>query len=149
MVKLYLHHFVTTIGLAMFSCSSIAQDQLTLLTGDVANQNLQHAESDRFILSIHVLGAAERWAQQYSANLPKEAESAKKHFLEIWQSKREEIQDEIKSAYQPLLYSISKNINRYPAVVINDRYVIYGVEDVNKAYAIYLKWVEKQTEASQ
>lgn len=64
---------------------------------------------------------------------PKQAEQAAKAIIQSpdWQQK----QQQITQAYQGVLQAYSLKLAKYPAVVFDDRYVVYGTADVAVAQA--------------
>lgn len=64
---------------------------------------------------------------------PKQAELAAKSIIQSpdWQQK----QQQIGQAYQGVLQAYSLKLEKYPAVVFDDRYVVYGTADVAVAEA--------------
>ncbi|EFH3744899.1 TIGR03757 family integrating conjugative element protein [Escherichia coli] len=64
---------------------------------------------------------------------PKQAELAAKAVIQSpsWQQK----QQQITQAYQGVLQAYSLKLEKYPAVVFDDRYVVYGTADVAVAEA--------------
>lgn len=66
-------------------------------------------------------------------NDPAQAEQAAKAIIQSpdWQQK----QQKISQAYQGVLQAYSLKLAKYPAVVFDDRYVVYGTADVAVAQA--------------
>lgn len=51
---------------------------------------------------------------------------------------------ELIRAYKGLSTAVQYRIDRYPAIIFDEQYVIYGINDLNKALQIYSAFVQKQ-----
>jgi integrating conjugative element protein (TIGR03757 family) len=91
-----------------------------------------HASGARVI----ELDAPSRLEDRLSAQLP--ADPAQARAIVRWRlrSGGAALQQRFADAYQGVTYAWSLGITKIPAVVINGRYVVYGVSDVNRAVAM-------------
>ena len=54
---------------------------------------------------------------------------------------REHFERRIVRAYQPLMKAIEFRVDRVPAIVFDQKAVVYGVTDMRYAYRMYLEWL--------
>lgn len=73
---------------------------------------------------------------------PKQAEQQVKSIIQSsdWQQK----QHQITQAYQGILHAFALKLAKYPAVVFDDRYVVYGTTDVFLAEKYLTEFLEHQ-----
>lgn len=76
-----------------------------------------------------------------SAN-PQQAEQQARHIMQQPDWKTREAQ--LTGAYQSLITAWSAGITKTPAVVFDDRYVVYGTTDTALAQQLLEKWQERQ-----
>lgn len=73
---------------------------------------------------------------------PKQAEQQVRSIIQSadWQQK----QHQITQAYQGILHAYALKLAKYPAVVFDDRYVVYGTTDVVLAEKYLTEFLEQQ-----
>lgn len=83
------------------------------------------------------LDAAEQHQSQLAARLPADPQQAAKQAQAILQSPQWHQQEQqLISAYRGIVQAWQRGVKKYPAVVFDDREVVYGTADVAKASAL-------------
>lgn len=95
------------------------------------SQHPVHGQPDRLIL----LDAAEQLEAELSADLPADPQQAAALAQQRLQSGGASLQKRLADAYQGLTDAWSLGIVKIPAIVIDQRHVIYGGHDVEAAQA--------------
>jgi len=81
------------------------------------------------------LDAAQSIEDELSANLPTDPQQATALVQQRLNQGGQALQQRLRDAYQGVTDSWSLGIARIPAVVVNQRYVVYGEPNVDKALA--------------
>lgn len=99
-----------------------------------------HASGARVI----ELDAPSRLEDRFSAHLP--ADPAKATAIVRWRLRNggAALQQRFADAYQGVTYAWSLGITKVPAVVVDGRYVVYGVSDVNRAVSLIEAYRKEQ-----
>ncbi|HDS1208438.1 TPA: TIGR03757 family integrating conjugative element protein [Shewanella algae] len=81
--------------------------------------------------------------QEVNSNIPNNLEQASAHMSRFMNSANgRQIFKEIADSYQSVGRAVALQLPEIPAVVINERYVVYGTTDVAAAIQSYKKWKE-------
>lgn len=120
------------------------------LTG-VANASAL-SEGSSPTVQVHNLDAVGRIERQLSDGLPPDEKLARKIVEQrLTRDGFSKLENNLRDAYQGLLVSLRYSLNRYPAIILDDRAVIYGVSDIDLAVQRYRAWYaehwEDQTES--
>ena len=95
-----------------------------------------------YILVIFDLDSVSQWEKEFSKGLSSNEEIARKQvdkkILEMGGS--DQFNKHVLAAYKPLVRSTELGLMEYPAVVINDRFTIFGTDSPNLAIKRYKKW---------
>ncbi|MFP1824522.1 TIGR03757 family integrating conjugative element protein [Lonsdalea quercina] len=94
---------------------------------------------------VQVLEDTRQWEQTLFANLsasPKQAE--RQVLLRMQQTDWQEQEAQLTRAYQVLMDAWSMGIAKVPAVVFEDKYVVYGTTDIGLARQKLEAWRERQ-----
>lgn len=90
-----------------------------------------HGQSDRLIL----LDAAEQLEAELSTDLPIDPKQAASLAQQRLRSGGTDLQQRLADAYQGITDAWSMGITKIPAIVIDQRYVVYGEPDIEAAQA--------------
>ncbi|THT98409.1 DUF1525 domain-containing protein [Lampropedia puyangensis] len=97
--------------------------------GDLADAHVQ--------LAIHRLDDMQMVTQEINQHLPKTQEQALAYMRENESRMRAQYTDRILLAAQGITLARQYKLKQLPAVVINQKYVLYGLLDLQEAAAIY------------
>ena len=110
--------------------------------------------SDQFPLSgvtvphqLFNLDAVDRIEQRLGKNLPADEDKAlalmKQRIAGVGQS---QLNQELREAYQALILSMQYGLDRYPAVIFDQKVIVYGVTDLYAATKRYRHWLKETQE---
>ena len=110
--------------------------------------------SDQFPLSgvtvphqLFNLDAVDRIEQRLGKNLPADEDKAlalmKQRIAAVGQN---QLNKELREAYQALILSMKYGLDRYPAVVFDQQVIVYGVTDLYAATKRYRHWLKETQE---
>lgn len=119
-----------------------AQNPASITTVEVfanAATHVQVPPQSSYRVRIYRLDAMQQVADQLSLNLPRTESEAKAYMLQHEAQIRRRYKDQITNAANGVSLATHYRLDRLPAVVINQRSVIYGVPDVDRAVALYLQ----------
>lgn len=88
------------------------------------------------------LDRVDEFEAELSEGLPANEEAARKIFLNRVSTVGERLIEKAAiNAYQGLITAIQYSIDRYPAVIFDRKYVVYGVADIHQAFKVYQRYV--------
>ncbi len=137
-----------TLFLIMMFLSSIAQasskiifpESITVFSNDkyFINKNVKFPMSTTYkVINIDKLGHIDKRISKY---LPPNEAEAKKAFSILLNSKQwPAIASEIKSAAFDIAKAAQYSLKKVPAIIFNEKEVIYGVTDIHEALILYTK----------
>lgn len=99
-------------------------------------ERLQHQVPDTAI-TIHIIDGIAQVKATLSRDLPTQAEAARRVALERMKHFGNAEHDRLRHSAEALLQAHQLGVRRYPAVVFDRQWVIYGVTDVVQAYALF------------
>jgi integrating conjugative element protein (TIGR03757 family) len=88
-------------------------------------------------LGIHPIDGIEQVKALLSQNLPVQAEAARRIALERMQHLNKDEHNRLRQSAASLLLARQLGVERYPAVVFDRHWVVYGVTDLRSAYALF------------
>jgi integrating conjugative element protein (TIGR03757 family) len=93
-------------------------------------------------VEVYEIDGIERFEAELSRGLPANADAAKRSAqARIGQLNQRQLQRAQRAA-QGLAKAMQYGIDRYPAIVLDGRAVVYGVPDVKTALHLYRQWQE-------
>lgn len=92
--------------------------------------------------TVYIVDRIDRLQQALSEGLPAEPEAAKQDALQRFQRMDAQLSSELENAAKGLVQAMQYGIDRYPAIVIDGKAVVYGVTDVKAATRLYEQWRE-------
>lgn len=112
--------------------------------------------SDQFPLSgvtvshqLFNLDAVDRIEQRLGKNLPVDEDKAlalmKRRIAAVGQN---QLNKELREAYQALILAMKYGLDRYPAVIFDQQVIVYGVTDLHVATNQYRQWLKKSHEVA-
>ena len=90
-------------------------------------------------ITVHRIDVLEQVKATLSRDLPVKAETAKRLALERMQHLNKDDHDRLRQAGESLLLVWQLGVQRYPAIVFDRLYVVYGMTDLPRAYAFFQK----------
>jgi integrating conjugative element protein (TIGR03757 family) len=111
----------------VFTTATIPVTGLTELQRDVPDMRIK----------VHRIDGLEAIKAQLSDNLPGDKESARRLGLKRLQQFGADDRAALQDAADGLVLAWQLELRRYPAFVVNRRWVVYGVTELGTAYALY------------
>ena len=95
-----------------------------------------------YSVTIYDLNSVEQWENEISEGLSSVESEARKQVDQIIADMGGEdvFNQAALNAYKPLTRSVQLGLLEYPAVVVDEKYVIYGTDDVDLAVERYRSW---------
>ncbi len=92
-------------------------------------------------LKFYNLDDVDALEKQWSAGLPNNEAQAKKVFEERLSAVgKENFEAQFKEAYEGLILALQHKIDRYPVIIFDNQYLVYGVTDLSQALSIYRRY---------
>ena len=92
-------------------------------------------------VTFHNLDEVDALEKQWSEGLPKNEVRAKKVFEErLSVVGKATFEAQFKDAYAGLILALQHNIDRYPVIIFDNHYLVYGVTQLSDALDIYRKF---------
>jgi integrating conjugative element protein (TIGR03757 family) len=114
----------------------VAPHQIDRITG---TRELEHRWPGVRI-AVFDLGAPQRFEAQLSAGLPADPTQAQRMVRERIQA--QDLEAQVLAAFGGILQAARLGLDRVPAVVFDDRAIVYGVTDLPAAHAQYERWMD-------
>ena len=116
----------------------VAPHQVERITG--------HDVLERAWPGVHIvifdLGAPQRFEDRLSAGLPDDPAQAQRLLEE--RIRAEDLEAQVLDAFAGILRAARLGLDRLPAVVFDDRAIVYGVTDLTQATGQYRGWADAQ-----
>lgn len=139
--------FFYLLPILMALCCTVHAQNLTVVTD--RHHPVINLPADTRVIE---LDAAESLLNQSFADLPSDPAQAQKIARARLQNTEENFQNDLRTALQGIVDAWSLGITKIPAVIVDQRYVIYGQRDVGKALLqiqAYREDEEKHSERAQ
>ena len=107
---------------------------------DGAGPVIRGPESESVKIIVYRLAAIERFQQVLSRGLSADPEQARLLVLERLQEMEAGQGSELQQAAQGLVQALRYNLDRYPAIVLDGKAVVYGLTDIEAASRLYWQW---------
>jgi integrating conjugative element protein (TIGR03757 family) len=91
-------------------------------------------------IRLYWLDGLHRLEAELSQRLPADAQSAERAVLERLQHLDEDRRDRVAESALALARAVELDIDRYPAIVIDGQWVLYGLADPSAAVTLYRRW---------
>ncbi len=89
-------------------------------------------------VTFHNLDEVDALEKQWSEGLPENEARAKKVFEErLSVVGKATFEAQFKQAYAGLIFALHHNIDRYPVIIFDNHYLVYGVTDLSEALDVY------------
>lgn len=130
-------------GSAALATTTASTTVEVITSADRPVQNQSRVTADGFIVTVHHTDGIRHFTERLSEGLPSDPAQAEP----IAQQRLAQHQHEIKAMVHSLNRIVeleAQGIDRYPVIVINQQYVIYGVTDLAMAVGHWQSWQEEQ-----
>jgi len=123
--------------------AEVSPNRLEIFTAsDEPAANLQEVlvslkEAD---IRVYWLDGIHRLEAELSQRLPADAQSAERAVLGRLQHVDKNRRDRVAESAQALVRAVELDIDRYPAIVIDGQWVLYGLADLSVAVTLYRRW---------
>tara|TARA_R110002049_G_scaffold309189_1_gene518286 strand:+ start:6593 stop:7030 length:438 start_codon:yes stop_codon:yes gene_type:complete len=97
-------------------------------------------QSDTDATSVYVIDRIDRLQQELSNGLPADPDAAKQMALRQLQHVDARLSGELETAATGLVKAMQYGLGRYPAIVFDGQFVVYGVTDLVAATQLYREW---------
>ena len=114
---------------------------------DGAGPVIRRPESESVTIIVYRLAAIEQFRQGLSRGLPADPKQARLLVLERLRKMQAGQVNELQQAAQGLVQAQHYSLDRYPAIVLDGRAVVYGLTDMEAATRLYRQW--RQATATQ
>ncbi len=104
---------------------------------------LKSAQAAKPDCQLYSIDGIERLQTEWSQGLPNHPAQAKQVALSYLQSLNPKRYRSLENAAKGLLKALEYGLDRYPAMVFDNRAVVYGVRDVEQASGYYRQWRSK------
>lgn len=94
-------------------------------------------------IRVFVLDGIHRLEAQLSQDLPADERSAEREVLRRLRALDEDWQLRVKASAEALMRAMELGVERYPAIVFDETWVVYGVTDLRTAMAHYHHWRDR------
>lgn len=134
---------LTLFGLLMFAAPVRAGEVLSVEVFTAIERPIAGVDDERFraaTLTIYAVDGLDRFETTLSDGLPVDPETAKVEALGRIQEIDDAHMAPAKNAAIGLAKAIQYGIDRYPAIVLDERAVVYGVTDLVEALNRYEAW---------
>lgn len=113
-------------------------------TGERPVTGTDHGQLRTATLTTYTIDGLERFQSALSEGLPQDPEAAKAEALRRVQQLDDTRMAQAKAAAVGLAKAIQYGVDRYPAIVFDERFVVYGVTDLVEALDRYEAWQREQ-----
>jgi len=139
---------ITLTGGEVHADESHGPNRIVAITSDqYPVPNVIENDRDDFTIEILNLDAVADFEQLLGSRLPANEKQAlalvKQRIAKIGQS---QLNTELHHAYQALSAAMSYGMDRYPAIIIDQQVILYGVTDLALAIKKYRQWVKASRE---
>ena len=91
---------------------------------------------------VHAIDGIADIKTKLSQGLPGDTQQARRTALKNLQRLGTAEREQLQQSADALVLAWQYEVRRHPAIVFDQRYVVYGVTDLRKAYVLYRKWHE-------
>jgi len=118
----------------------ITVDVFTTATQPVTGLPENHRGRDDVTVVIHELDGIARFNHTLSKRLIRDPELAKQQVLRRFKKFDKAQYEALQHSAEALALALQLGVKRYPAIVLNSRWVVYGLLDVQAAMDRYRSW---------
>ena len=91
---------------------------------------------------VHAIDGIADIKTKLSQGLPGDTQQARRTALKNLQRLGTAEREQLQQSADALVLAWQYEVRRHPAIVFDQRYVVYGVTDLREAYVLYRKWHE-------
>lgn len=138
----------------LFSVQALAiePNQMVVVVNDEQTQRLEGVGAvTRYFnrkhgsFEIHSLDGVANFENELSKGLSSDSEKAKKQAKEMYEKMGKAAMTKlILKAYKAKMLTLNYQLEKYPAIIFDDKYVVYGEFNLNTALNRYIRHQEKQ-----
>jgi integrating conjugative element protein (TIGR03757 family) len=128
------------IGAAVVEGSPSRLEIFTASDGPAANLQAVSASLKDSNIRVYWLDGIHRLEAELSQRLPADAQSAERAALKRLQHLDKDRRDGVAESARALARAVELGIDRYPAIVIDGQWVLYGLTDLSAAVTLYRRW---------
>ena len=98
------------------------------------------AEHPNVAIQVHTLDAIERYEDELSKALPSDPDAAKQLVLKRMQRLSKGSRDQLQHSATALATALNVGVEKFPAIVFDAEFVVYGLTDPFRALSYYRDW---------
>ena len=133
-----------TMGVASYADEVAVPHSIIVITSDQFPLSGITVSGDTPPYQLFNLDAVDRIEQRLGKNLPADEDKAlalmKRRIAAVGQN---QLNKELREAYQALILAMQYGLDRYPAVIFDQQVIVYGVTDLQAATKQYRQWLKK------
>lgn len=99
-----------------------------------------HAVDDKDCITVYVIDRIALLQKELSKDLSTHPDKARREVLQRFQAMDVRLSRQLENAAKGLVKAMQYGIDRYPAIVIDGKAVVYGLTDLDTAERVYLQW---------
>jgi len=134
-------------GFASYADEVAVPHSIVVITSDQFPLSGITVSGDTPPYQLFNLDAVDHIEQRFGKNLPADEDKAlalmKQRIAAVGQN---QLNKELREAYQALILSMKYGLDRYPAVVFDQQVIVYGVTDLYAATKRYRHWLKETQE---
>lgn len=115
-------------------------DVFTTSTAPTTGIATAHEDVEGFSITLHRLDGIERFEAELADGLPPDPEHAKRQVLARMKKVSRIQRDALQGTAESLALALHYGVDRYPAIVFDARWVVYGVSNLQRAIRLYQDW---------
>lgn len=93
------------------------------------------------VFDVHSLDGVQAFENKFSKGLPSEPDEARKEVSRRYEDiGKKRMSELITKAYKAKMITLKYQLKKYPAIIFDKRYVVYGEFDLNKALNFYIAY---------
>lgn len=137
-----LRRSILAVALGACLTAALGQTPAAVTTAEVFANSATHVQlpaHPAYLVRVYRLDAMAQVGEQLSKNLPGNEAAARAYMLQQEAQIRRRYKDQITNAANGMTLALHYRLDRLPAIVINQKAVVYGEPDVDRAVALYLQ----------
>lgn len=115
-------------------------DIFTTITQPIVGISNEYESSTPLNTQVHILDGVEQFEAMLSEGLARDPKIAKRQVLAHFKKLDKDQYNTLQAAAEGLSLALQLGVERYPAIVLERHWVIYGETDLRRAMELYLDW---------
>jgi integrating conjugative element protein (TIGR03757 family) len=112
----------------------------------IRDLNRFRARHPEVVLRLHRLDTIHQFQERLSVGLPADRNAAKRMVLGRLQDIGKPTRDDLEQGAAALMEAVQSGVEKFPAMVFDDEWVVYGLLDLSTAFSEYRNWQGGETQ---